>query len=54
MVMLHETSSRFSPSDFMRARRPKLFSDTMFKEEHVLDRSQFEFHLDARREIHLL
>lgn len=31
----------------MRARRPELFSDTVFKEEYALDRSQFEFHLDT-------
>ena len=47
MVMLHEKSIRFSPTDFMRARRPELYSDTVYTEEPVLDRSQFEFHLDT-------
>ena len=47
MIKQREKLNRFSPSDFMRARRPKLFSDTVFREEHALDRSQFEFHLDT-------
>ena len=47
MVKSHETSNRFSPTDFMRARRPELYSDTIVTEEPVLDRSQFEFHLDT-------
>ncbi len=41
------TSSKFSPTDFMRARRPELYSDTVFSEEPVLSRTQFEFHLDT-------
>ncbi len=47
MIKQREKLNRFSPSDFMRARRPELFSDTVFREEHALDRSQFEFHLDT-------
>ena len=35
------------PSDFMRARRPELYSDTVFVDEPTLNRSQFEFHLDT-------
>ena len=35
------------PSDFMRARRPELYSDTVFIDEQTLNRSQFEFHLDT-------
>lgn len=35
------------PSDFMRARRPELYSDTVYIDEHILNRSQFEFHLDT-------
>jgi hypothetical protein len=35
------------PSDFMRARRPELYSDTTFVDEPALSRSQFEFHLDT-------
>lgn len=31
----------------MRARRPELFSDTVFREEIVLDKGQFEFHLET-------
>ena len=47
MVTLHNTLNRFNPTDFMRARRPELYSDTMYKEELILDRNQFEFHLDT-------
>lgn len=47
MAMLHKKSSQFSPTDFMRARRPELYSDTVFVEEPVSDRGQFEFHLDT-------
>lgn len=35
------------PSDFMRARRPELYSDTVISEEPVLTKNQFEFHLDT-------
>ncbi|WAC07929.1 MAG: hypothetical protein OS130_01645 [Thermodesulfobacteriota bacterium] len=50
MVNLHkidEISDQFSPSDFMRARRPELYSDTSVTEEPILDRRHFEFHLDT-------
>lgn len=40
-------SSPIKPSDFMRARRPELYSDTVFVDEPTLSRSQFEFHLDT-------
>jgi len=40
-------SGQIKPSDFMRARRPELFSDTVFVDEPTLNRSQFEFHLDT-------
>lgn len=40
-------SFRFSPTDFMRARRPELYSDTIVSEEPVLGRNEFEFHLDT-------
>lgn len=36
---------KFRPSEFMRARRPYLFSDTDVSEEAKLDRSTFEYHL---------
>jgi hypothetical protein len=35
------------PSDFMRARRPELYSDTVISDEPVLTKTQFEFHLDT-------
>lgn len=36
-----------SPRDFMRARRPELFSDTLVTQESSMDRHQFEYHLDT-------
>jgi hypothetical protein len=33
--------------DFMRARRPELYSDTLVVEESSMERRQFEFHLDT-------
>ncbi|MFH1915310.1 MAG: hypothetical protein ABIK45_13675, partial [Pseudomonadota bacterium] len=36
-----------SPSDFMRARRPELFSDTISSEEEYLDKGQLEYHLST-------
>ena len=36
----------FRPSDFMRARRPELFSDTQSAEESFLDRSFLEYFLE--------
>lgn len=40
-------SGPIKPSDFMRARRPELYSDTVYVDEPTLNRSQFEFHLDT-------
>jgi hypothetical protein len=40
-------NDQFKPSDFMRARRPELYSDTQFVDDPILNRSQFEFHLDT-------
>lgn len=41
------SNDQFKPSDFMRARRPELYSDTQFVDDPALNRSQFEFHLDT-------
>jgi hypothetical protein len=38
---------KLSPSEFMRARRPHLFSDTEVAEQAQLDRSTFEYHLET-------
>ncbi|MBE9227256.1 hypothetical protein IQ264_17660 [Phormidium sp. LEGE 05292] len=40
-------SADFRPSDFMRARRPYLFSDTQVVGEPLLDRSFLEYHLET-------
>lgn len=40
-------SEAFRPSDFMRARRPYLFSDTQVVGEPLLDRSFLEYHLET-------
>lgn len=40
-------SEAFRPSDFMRARRPYLFSDTQIVGEPLLDRSFLEYHLET-------
>ncbi|MEG4035246.1 hypothetical protein QUA03_15600 [Microcoleus sp. S36b_A4] len=40
-------SAVFCPSDFMRARRPYLFSDTQVVGEPLLDRSFLEYHLET-------
>lgn len=37
----------FRPSDFMRARRPYLFSDTQMVGEPLLDRNFLEYHLET-------
>ncbi|WP_148654598.1 hypothetical protein [Paraburkholderia caribensis] len=46
-----EQSSRqdkqLSPSSFMRARRPELYSDSVSVEEQGLTKNQLEFHLDT-------
>lgn len=36
-----------SPSEFMKARRPELFSDTIMRDEPIISRDQLEFHLDT-------
>lgn len=36
-----------APSEFMRARRPELFSDSIDRDELILDRARLEFHLDS-------
>lgn len=38
---------KFLPSQFMRARRPELFSDTEATAQPLLDRATFEYHLDT-------
>jgi hypothetical protein len=38
---------KFKPSEYMRARRPELFSDTHLIEETRLKREVFEYHLDS-------
>ena len=42
-----KNNTRFSPTDFMRARRPELFSDTVYTDDPVISRNQLEFHLDT-------
>lgn len=37
----------FSPREFLRARRPEKFSDTVTEIEPQLDRSQLEYHLET-------
>lgn len=37
----------FRPSEFMRARRPELFSDSRISSEPMLTREVFEYHLDT-------
>jgi len=45
--MATQDTKFISPSDFMRARRPELFSDTISLEKEYLDRAQFEYHLTS-------
>jgi hypothetical protein len=40
-------SAHFRPSDFMRARRPYLYSDTKVGGEPLLDRNFLEYHLET-------
>lgn len=40
-------SQRFSPSEFMRARRPELFSDSRVIQEPCFSKEVFEYHLDS-------
>ena len=41
------TGDKFKPSDFMKSRRPNLFSDTELAEQAILDRSILEYHLET-------
>lgn len=41
------TEKRFSPNEFLRARRPERFSDSVVFEEPTLDRTTLEYHLDT-------
>lgn len=41
------TGRRPSPKDFLRARRPEQFSDTVVSERPQLDRTTLEYHLDT-------
>lgn len=47
VMRMADEPRRRQPSDFMRARRPELFSDTVVTNEPVIDRYQLEFHLDT-------
>ena len=38
---------KYRPSDFMRQRRPYLFSDTESSEVPLIDRNAFEYHLET-------
>lgn len=38
---------RFSPKEFLRARRPEKFSDSVVEEQLTLDRSMLEYHLES-------
>src|SRR5260221_2292076 len=38
---------RFSPREFLKARRPERFSDSIIDETLGLDRSMLEYHLDS-------
>ena len=42
-----QQSPKFRPSEFMRARRPHLFSDSEVVEQARLDRATFEYHLET-------
>ena len=37
----------FQPSEYMRARRPKLFSDSRIESQALLGREPFEYHLET-------
>lgn len=43
----HPSDPRFSPRNFLRARRPERFSDSVVDERPVLDRAFLEYHLDT-------
>jgi hypothetical protein len=43
--MADQQKPKFSPREFLKARRPEKFSDTIREERPALDRSQLEYHL---------
>jgi hypothetical protein len=43
--MADQQKPKFSPREFLKARRPEKFSDTIREERSALDRSQLEYHL---------
>lgn len=45
--MIKDNPNKPSYREFMRARRPELYSDTLNVEESEMDRRQFEFHLQS-------
>jgi hypothetical protein len=42
-----DKGKKLSPSEYMRERRPHLFSDTDIEERPELDRTTFEYHLET-------
>lgn len=40
-------NDNFSPADFMRGRRPELYSDSTYSQKKNLDKELFEYHLDT-------
>jgi hypothetical protein len=47
LKMNQEKEAKISNQDFMRARRPELYSDSVLNSEAIMDYSQFEYHLDT-------
>src|ERR1700744_2973692 len=41
------TKGEFRPSEYMRARRPELFSDSTVESQSLLGRELFEYHLET-------
>ena len=44
---INQRDSDFRPREFLRTRRPELFSDSIESAEPLVDRNQFEFYLDT-------
>src|ERR1017187_836223 len=44
---IQSPGSNFSPREFLKARRPEKFSDSVTEETPALDRSLLEYHLDT-------
>src|SRR5689334_20729639 len=42
-----DKSREFKPSEFMRARRPELFSDSQAQHKNPLTRTMFDYHLST-------